>query len=66
MPQEVIDRVDHLGKADNQMEMLTFHDRKGLLIGASETPGVPASSEETPEEDYLEDLNPHTTNQNYG
>ena len=33
MPQEVIDRVNQLGKAEGQTELLTFYDRTGRLIG---------------------------------
>jgi hypothetical protein len=47
MPQEVIDRVNELGKADKQPELLTFYDRKGRLIGESETPGVSDSIDTT-------------------
>jgi hypothetical protein len=38
MPQEVIDRVNQLGKADGQPELLTFTDRKGNLIGDDVVP----------------------------
>jgi hypothetical protein len=47
MPQEVIDRVNQLGKANGQPELLTFHDHKGHLIGKSETPGVSETPETT-------------------
>jgi hypothetical protein len=43
MPQEVIDRVNELGKANGQPELLTFYDRKGHLIGETENPGVSES-----------------------
>ena len=33
MPSEVIDRVNQLGKHDDQPELLTFYNRKGDLIG---------------------------------
>jgi hypothetical protein len=33
MPKEVIDRVNQLGRAQGQPELLTFYDRKGRLIG---------------------------------
>ena len=33
MPQELIDRVDQLGKSDVQPKLLTFFDRKGRLVG---------------------------------
>ena len=66
MMQEVIDRVNQLRKVDGQTEMLTFYDRKGLLIGKSEIPGVPETPKEPPEEDDLQDLNPDIINQDYG
>jgi hypothetical protein len=44
MPQEVIDRVNELGKANGQPELLTFYDRKGRLIGETENPGEPNQS----------------------
>ncbi len=47
MPQEVIHRVDQLGKAEGWPEMLTFSDREGHLIGGSETPGVPDTLDAT-------------------
>jgi hypothetical protein len=64
MPQEVIDRVDQLGRADGQPELLTFYDR---FIGKSETPGVPDAPEATiPDDDDLGDINPPTVNYHYG
>jgi hypothetical protein len=36
MPQEVIKRVNELGKANGQPELLTFYDRKGRLISETE------------------------------
>ena len=33
MPQDVIDRVNELGRAEGQPELLTFFDRKGRLVG---------------------------------
>jgi hypothetical protein len=67
MPQEVIDRVNQLGKADRQPELLTFYNRKGCLIGKSESPGVPDTPETTiPDDDDLGDLNPQTVNYHYG
>jgi hypothetical protein len=67
MPQEVIDRVNQLFIADRQPELLTFYDRKGRLIGESETPGVPYTPETIiPEDDELGDLNPPTVNYNDG
>jgi hypothetical protein len=66
MPQEVIDRVNQLGVADGQPELLTFYDRKGRLIGESETPGVPHTLHTTiPEDDGLGDLEASTVNDNY-
>jgi hypothetical protein len=67
MPQEVIDRVNQLGKAEGQPELLTFYDGKGHLIGESEIPGVPDTSHPTiPDDDRLGDLNPITVNYDYG
>ena len=66
MPQEVIDRVNQLGKADAQPELLTLYDRKGHLIGESQTPGVPDPTETASEEDGINDLIPPTVNQDYG
>jgi hypothetical protein len=67
MPQEVIDCVDQLGRADKQPELLTFYDHKGCLIGKSETPGVLDAPEATiPDDDNLGDLNPSTFNYHYG
>ena len=37
MPQEVIDRVNQLGTAEAQPQLLTFYNRRGLLIGDSVT-----------------------------
>jgi hypothetical protein len=67
MPQQVIDRVNELGKADGLPELLTFYDRKGRLIGDSETSGVSDSTDTTiPPDDGLGDLNPPTASQGYG
>ena len=66
MPQEVIDRVNQLGKADHQPELLTFYDRKGRLIGESKTAGAPDPVETVSDEDGTEDLNPPTVNEDYG
>jgi hypothetical protein len=47
-------------KADN-LELLTFYDRKGRLIGESETPGVSDSTDTTnPPDDGLGDFIPPT------
>jgi hypothetical protein len=62
MPQEVIDHVNQLGKADAQPELLTFYDRKGRLIGESNTTGAPDPAETASDEDGTEDLNPPTFN----
>jgi hypothetical protein len=69
MPQEVIDCVNQLGKADRQPELLTFYDCEGHLIGNSQTPGVPGTPQATktvPEDDGIKDLNPPTANYDYG
>ena len=67
MPQEVIDRVNELGKANEQPELLTFYDRKGRLIGETENPGVSESIDNMiPPDDGLGDLNTPTVNQDYG
>jgi hypothetical protein len=65
MPQEVIDRVNQLGKADAQPELLTFYDRKGHLIGESNTTGAPDPAETASDKDRTEDLNPPTVNEDY-
>ena len=67
MPQEVIDRVNELGKTDGLPELLTFYDRKGRLIGESNNPGVSELIDNiTPPDDGIGDLNPPTVNQDYG
>jgi hypothetical protein len=67
MPQEVIARVNELGKANGQPELLTFYDRKGRLIGEIENPGVSESIDNMiPPDDGLGDLNTPTVNQDYG
>jgi hypothetical protein len=67
MPQEVIDQVNELGKANAQPELLTFYDRKGRLIGETENPGVSESIDNMiPPDDGLADLNTPTVNQDYG
>lgn len=38
MPDEVIDRVNTLGKSEGQPELLTFYDCRGLIIGDSQNP----------------------------
>ena len=58
MPQEVIDRVNQLGAADGQPELLTFFDRKGELIGDdAEITGVPDDAGEEPEYRAVHDPN---------
>ena len=68
MPQEVIDRVNQLGKADHQPELLTFYDRKGRSIGDADAPGVPDIVDTSIQEpqDGTEDLIPPTVNDDYG
>jgi hypothetical protein len=67
MPQQVIDRVDQLGKADGQPELLTFYGHKGRLTGKSETPGVLDTPDTTIlDDDDLGDLHPPTVNYHYG
>jgi hypothetical protein len=67
MPQEVIDRVNELGKANGQPELLTFYDHKGRLIGETENPGVSEPIDTMiPPDDGLGDLNTPTVNQDYG
>ena len=68
MPQEVIERVNQLGAADDQPELLTFYDRKGRLIGETETPGVPdiVDTDIPDDEDGPKGLSPLTVNEVYG
>jgi hypothetical protein len=67
MPQEVIERVNQLGTADGQPELLTFYDRKGRMIGETETPGVPHTPQvNNQEDDGLGDLDPPTVNDEHG
>jgi len=65
MPQEVIDRVNQLGKADNQPELLTFYDRKGRIIGDTEMPGV-SSSLDNNNNDDLPDVDAPEINKTFG
>ncbi len=51
MPDTVIDRVNVLG--NDQPEDLVFTDRLGRQIGDVETPGVPTTLDEGPEEASL-------------
>ena len=53
MPQEVINWVNQLGKAERQVEVLTFLDRKSNQIGntlqpPSNIPGVEESPSDSP------------------
>jgi hypothetical protein len=66
MPQEVIDRVNQLGRADAQPELLTFYDRTGRLIGDSMTPTPGALYTPESDQDGLEDLNTPPINHDYG
>jgi hypothetical protein len=66
MPQEVIDRVNQLGKADSQPVLLTFYDRKGRLIGESNTTGAADPAKTASDKDGTEYLNPPTVNEDYG
>jgi hypothetical protein len=70
MPDEVIARVNTLDKADQQIKVLTFYDRKGRLIGESQTPGVSdeinVDTTIPNNNDGYGDLNPPTVNQDYG
>ena len=68
MPQEVIDRINELGKADGQErpELLMLYDRKGRLISESENPGVSELIDTIiPPDDGLGDVNTPTMNQDY-
>ena len=68
MPKEVIDRVNALGKSEGQPTMMTFYDRKGLLIGDTETPG--SAPEDQPAYDEYDDeadgLDPPLVNETFG
>jgi hypothetical protein len=67
MPQEVIDRVNELGRANGQPDFLTFYDRKGRLIGETGNPGVSESiNNMIPPDDGLGDLNTPNVNKDYG
>ena len=66
MPQEGIDRINKLGTADGQPELLMFYDCKGRLISKSENPGVSELIDTIiPPDDGLRDLNTPTINQDY-
>lgn len=60
MPQEVIDRVNELGKAEGQPELLTFFHRKGRVIGDTSEPH-PNAGVTTIDEDEAPDagVEPH-------
>ena len=80
MPQEVINCVNALGKADGQPDLLTFFDQMGCTIGDTHDPSTPIPGmhpEDTgahPEDDMnpsddddgLADLKPTTTNYDFG
>lgn len=71
MPQEVIDRVNALGRAEGQPELLTFFYRRGLLIGDLELPGVadndePQEQNVDPYDDKADGLEPPAENQDFG
>ena len=68
MPDEVIARVNALGKAEGQPPLLTFYDRRGLLIGDLTTPDK-IEPEETDFDEFDEEadgLEPPTVNDNFG
>ena len=56
MPKEVIDRVNQLGRSDNQPALLTFYDRRGNLIGENEQ----ADEVQHEENISIEDEDPNT------
>jgi hypothetical protein len=68
MPNEVIERVNALGKAEGQPSLLTFYDRRGLTIGELDLPNKIESDD--PEYDEFDDeadgLEPQTTNEEFG
>jgi hypothetical protein len=67
MPQEVIERLNQLGAADGQPELLTFYDHKGRMIGETEIPGVPDTPQvNDQEDDGLGDPDPPTVNDEHG
>ena len=75
MPDEVIKRVDQLGKSEGQPELLTFFDRRGLVIGETTNPDAQGHDPTTDEPDYtnndpkeeeLDGLDPPTVNDDYG
>jgi hypothetical protein len=66
MPQEVINRVNQLGKADAQPELRTLYDRMGRLIGNTEITGLPDPINFGPNNNGLTDLDPPTVNYDYG
>ena len=76
MPDEVIKRVDQLGRNEGQPELLTFFDRRGLVIGDLT---LPDANKPDPEDFYDQDedfpdeaphigdgLDPPTTNEDFG
>jgi len=66
MPQEVIDRVDSLGKKQGQPELLTFFDRRSLIIGETESPDEPPANTNDEFDDEADGLEPPTVNEDYG
>jgi hypothetical protein len=62
MPQEVINRVNAMGKSDGQPDLLTFFDRKGNLIG-DDTDVSPSTDEDVspPTDDMPPDKPPDTS-----
>ena len=67
MPKEVIDRVDQLGRSEGQPELLTFFDRRGLLIGDTAIPGAQTDIVEYDDyDDEIDGLEPPTANEHFG
>ena len=66
MPQEVINRVDALGSSEGQPELMTFFDRKGLLIGEIETPNEEDPQQVDGYEPEADGLEPNITNNDFG
>lgn len=67
MPEEVIKRVNEFGKAEGQPELMTFYDRKGLMIGELENPGKTKKENIfDPYDDEADGLEPPTINGSYG
>ena len=64
MPEEVTKRVEHLFKADQQPDLLTFYDRKYQYIGESDITRVEADYDNY--NDGIDDMDPPTTNNDFG